>query len=124
MIAVSMITLRVSDMDRALRFYRDQVGLTLRHVDGTFHEFDTGGAQLALDTGGAAGAGGAAEVYLEVADLAAMRAELERRGIAFAGPTEVYAYGQLARFADPDGHRLLLYQRGSCPLRTGPVENQ
>lgn len=123
MIAVSLITVRVSDLDRALRFYRDQLGLTLRHVDGTFHEFDTGGAQLALDVGGEASTGCPVEIHLEVADIGASRADLERRGVAFTGPTEVYAYGQFARFADPDGHRLVLYQRGGCPLRTGLIEN-
>jgi predicted enzyme related to lactoylglutathione lyase len=112
-------------VDRALQFYRDQLGLALVHSDGSFHEFDTGGARLAIDAGGVAvpGPKGAdrcpVEIHLRVTDIQATRAKLEAQGILFGGETLAFAYGQFARFFDPDGTPLLLFQPGECPLKAG-----
>lgn len=122
---VSLITIRVSDIDRALRFYRDQLGLPHAYTDGTFHEFATGGAQLALDTGGmGSGPKGPdrcpVEIHLRVEDIEAVRTTLEAKGISFAGPTEEHSFGKFARLHDPDGNPLILFQQGACPLQAAP----
>lgn len=125
--AVSLVTVRVSDIGRALRFYRDQLGLPLRHVDGSFHEFDTGGALLAIDSGGVAGDRKGAdrcpvEIHLQVADIGRRRVELEAQGVNFEGGTHAYVHGKFARFFDPDGNPLVLYEPGDCPLKAGAAQ--
>lgn len=118
-----LFTIRVSDVDRALRFYRDQLGLPLVHTDRSFHEFDTGGARLAIDAGGVAAPAPKGpdrcpvEIHLRVADIQATRAKLEAQGVPFAGETLSFSYGKFARFFDPDGTPLLLFQPGECPLK-------
>ena len=41
----------VSDMDRAVKFYRDALGFTLRFQSDGWSEFETGGTTLALHGG-------------------------------------------------------------------------
>ncbi len=50
--------------------------------------------------------------YIEVDDLAASAAELEAKGIVFDAKTEEGGY-KTARFHDPDGHILFLYELGA-----------
>jgi catechol 2,3-dioxygenase-like lactoylglutathione lyase family enzyme len=119
---VVLVTVRVSNVERALRFYRDQLGLPLIHTDGTFHEFDTGTARLAIDTGGVAGEQTGrercpVEIHLGVADIQATRAALTAADVPFDGATRAFAYGKFARFHDPDGNPLVLFEPGDCPLR-------
>jgi catechol 2,3-dioxygenase-like lactoylglutathione lyase family enzyme len=48
---------------------------------------------------------------LRVDDVAATRAELEARGVAFAGDTFDTGVCHMAPFTDPDGNDLMLHQR-------------
>ncbi len=104
----------VADMDRALRFYVDAVGLRLIHRHGDeWAELDAGRIRLALHGGGADARplpeGGT--VVFEVDDLDAARFALELREIAFEpGAGEVEGRGRFASFRDPDGNRLQLIE--------------
>lgn len=120
--AIPIVTVRVSDVPEALAFYRDRLGLRCIHVDGTFHEFDTGGARLAIDASGRrSGPKGPdecpVEIHLQVDAIDAARHALEEHGVRFAGPTERHDFGSFARCYDPDGNPLLLYEPGNCPLK-------
>jgi predicted enzyme related to lactoylglutathione lyase len=46
---------------------------------------------------------------LRVADLAAMVAQLQERGVT-VGPVESYPYGDFARLTDPEGNPIELWQ--------------
>jgi predicted enzyme related to lactoylglutathione lyase len=47
-----------------------------------------------------------------VADVAALRKTYEDAGVLFDGPTlEIPRVSKMASFKDPDGNRLVLYQR-------------
>ena len=48
---------------------------------------------------------------LHVDDVAAARAELEAKGVEFAGPTLDTGVCHMALFADPDGNDLMLHHR-------------
>jgi catechol 2,3-dioxygenase-like lactoylglutathione lyase family enzyme len=93
------------DMDRALAFYTEVVGLPLVRRDGDeWAELDGGPIRLALH-----GAGddhpGSGTVVLRVEDLDATRWTLEQRGAAFdAYVGEVEGYARFATFRDPDGN--------------------
>lgn len=122
---LSVVTLAVDDLNRALAFYRDGLGLPTDGIVGTqypigacvFFEME-GGVKLALwpraslraDTGLDPGDGGASSVMLahNVGSPAAVR-EVMMRAVA-AGAREVkspqttFWGGYGGCFRDPDGH--------------------
>ncbi len=109
---LELITVPVSDVDRAKKFYVEQVGFNadfdhrvtdeLRFVQLT----PPGSAcSIALGTGLTdREPGTAAGLQLVVADAAAARAELMSRGLD-VGEVEVMPWGSFVYFADPDGNR-------------------
>ena len=97
-----------SDLDRAVKFYQEVVGLNLRFREGSkWAEFDAGPVRLALHgavEGRPIELGGATAVF-RVDDLDAARAALEARGAEFDEHVgEVEGYGRFASFRDPDGN--------------------
>ena len=52
-----------------------------------------------------------AQPALHVEDVAATRAELEARGVVFAGDTLDTGVCHMALFSDPDGNDLMLHHR-------------
>lgn len=106
----------VSDMDRAVRFYRDSLGLTLLRQDGgSWAEFEAGGRRFALHGAGegqTVSVGGATAVF-SVLDLDAAKAALSSRGIPSTHEGDVEGYARFASFMDPDGNpfQLIEYAR-------------
>lgn len=122
---ISVITLGVDDLERAVRFYRDGLGFATEGIIGTEFEhgavafFDLAGgmklalfarADIALDAGIAAGAASATEFTLghnvgspEAVD-AVMKEAVDAGAhiVKPAGPT--FWGGYAGHFADPDGH--------------------
>lgn len=106
----------VANMDRAIAFYTDTLGLRLRtRIANEWAELDAGnGLVLGLhparppDTV-APGVSGAINVELMVtAPLKDVVAGLKGRGVTFKGPIEEYENVHLAWLLDPDGNALVL----------------
>jgi predicted enzyme related to lactoylglutathione lyase len=102
-----------SDMDRAVRFYGQVLGLRLVHQDQSkWAEFDAGPLRLALHAAvedRAPEPGGT--VVFRVDDLDAARAEVEGRGAEFEEPAgEIEGYARFASLRDPDGNRVDLIE--------------
>jgi predicted enzyme related to lactoylglutathione lyase len=102
-----------SDMDRAVRFYGQVLGLRLLHQDQSkWAEFDAGPVRLALHAAvedRAPEPGGT--VVFRVDDLDAARAEMEGRGAEFEEPAgEIEGYARFASLRDPDGNRVDLIE--------------
>jgi catechol 2,3-dioxygenase-like lactoylglutathione lyase family enzyme len=102
-----------ADMDRAIGFYRETLGLRVlsRHED-KWAELDAGPIRLALHgtrDGAPASTGGAAAAF-RVDDLDATAAALRDRGVEFVHQGEVEDYGRFALFTDPDGNVLSLIE--------------
>ena len=100
----------VSDMDRAVTFYTDVLGLRLLRRDGgNWAELDAGGIRLALHgaiEGRPMEVGGATAVF-RVEDLDSTRAELEGRGAEFDEHVgEVQGFARFASLRDPDGNKV------------------
>ena len=93
------------DMDRALAFYSEVLGLPLVRRDGDeWAELDGGPVRLALH-GAEEGHPASGTVVLRVDDLDATRWTLEQRGAVFdAYVGEVEGYARFATFRDPDGN--------------------
>ena len=103
---------RVRDMDGAVAFYRDVLGLGLKLRDGErWAAFDVGGGTLALE-GGADGGPGGATVSLRVNGLDEVVAGLRGRG-ADVGEVETGPHERRAVLHDPAGNTLVVYE----PLR-------
>src|SRR5207244_8536449 len=88
--SIEVITLPVSDVERALRFYVDRVGFTLDVDNSPNHAFRVvqltpPGSSCSIQIGNGptdAPVGSLRNVYLVVADLAAARHRLLDRGVA------------------------------------------
>ena len=93
------------DMDRALAFYVDVVGLPLVRRDGDeWAELDGGPVRLALH-GAEEDRPTSGTVVLRVDDLDGTRWSLAQRGVPFDDYVgEVEGYARFATFRDPDGN--------------------
>ena len=124
---LEVVVVPVSDVDRAIAFYRDQVGFNL---DFDTHAGDQHFAQLTPPGSGCSiqlkepspmPPGSLSGVQLVVADAYRARAELIERGVA-AGEIDVIDErdgGTLFGFSDPDGNSWVVQQlkaRADKPL--------
>lgn len=137
-LSAEVITLPVSDIDRALRFYVDQVGFTLDidyKPNDRFRvvQMTPPGSACSVQIGiglTTAPAGSLQNVYLVVTDLEASRSRLLERGVNIGDirhKTPIGAwdggfapgidpahgdYASFADFSDPDGNAWVLQERG------------
>lgn len=105
----------VPDMDAALAFYRDTLGLAVKFQDGDkWTQFDVGGTQVALATPapGQVDPGQNATVVLQVDDLIATRADLTARGIAVSQVIDMGGHGNFFTCRDPAGNVVQFFARG------------
>ena len=94
----------VTDMDRAVKFYRDVLGLPLKFQSPEWSEFATGATTLALHPASDKNPGGKVELGFTVADLNEFHQEMTARGVRFTmPPTKQDFGGSLAQFVDPEG---------------------
>lgn len=110
-----------ADLDRALAFYRDTLGLTHARFDGFAHVFEMGDATLRLTHIPDWKAGAHPALGWRVGDIVASMAALKAKGVTFLvypgmGQDDAglwTAPGGVARvcwFNDPDGNLLSLTQ--------------
>jgi glyoxylase I family protein len=116
------IRYQVKDVARAVAFYTEHLGFTLKHQH--LPEFATialGDTAMLLSGPGASGSrpmpGGAAQepggwnrVVLKVADLPAFIAELKKAGVSFRNEMESGPAGRQIQIADPDGNPIELFE--------------
>ncbi len=113
--ALRQVAITVSDVERALVFYRDALGLPFLFSAGpTLAFLDIGGVRLMLGTPEPGFQPGASSVlYFTVADIVAAHATLAARGVAFPREPHLLAAMPdhdlwLCEFRDPDGNPLAL----------------
>lgn len=111
--SIGQVALAVDDIDAAVAFYRDTLGIPFIAQPGpNLAFFDSGGVRLMLSSG--AGTGGAGcTLYFRVADVDRRCAELQERGVTFDGPPHVIHSAadyelRMAFFRDPAGNLLAL----------------
>jgi catechol 2,3-dioxygenase-like lactoylglutathione lyase family enzyme len=108
---IGQIAITVSNVDQALAFYRDILGLTFLFRPATNLAFlDSGGVRLMLSTPQGAGAiGGNSILYFKVADIGdTFEAMLNRGAVGEREPQATAELGDhtlwLAFLRDPDGN--------------------
>jgi catechol 2,3-dioxygenase-like lactoylglutathione lyase family enzyme len=107
---IGQIILRVSDLERSVDFWCEEVGLSLSTTAGSFAFIDGGSIQLTLNQVDVVPPDESlTEVVLEFDDVRSAYAELAARGVLFQvelrpvtndGERDLLA----AHFTDPDGH--------------------
>ena len=94
----------VADMDRAVRFYRDVVGLPLRFQSPGWSEFSTGETTLALHPASEKNPAGKLELGLGVSNIHQFCDDLSSKGVHFPMPPKKQDFGGLlAQFVDSEG---------------------
>jgi lactoylglutathione lyase len=99
----------VADMDRAVAFYRDVVGLPLKFQSPEWSEFATGETTLALHPASAKNPAGRLEMGFTVPDLQQFHVGMQGKGVHFPMPPTKQDFGRLARGIC--GHRRRTCQR-------------
>jgi predicted enzyme related to lactoylglutathione lyase len=101
------------DMDRALDFYRDLLGMKTRFQDGArWCQLDANGANFALAAPEEAAEGAAgATVVFEVESMDQARAALADQGIEITGERDMGSHGRTLTCRDPDGNVVQLFER-------------
>jgi predicted enzyme related to lactoylglutathione lyase len=94
----------VADMDRAVKFYRDTVGLPLTFQSPGWSEFATGETKLGLHPASEKNPAGKVEIGFNVPSLARFYDEMRAKGVKFSmPPTKQDFGGTLAQFEDSEG---------------------
>jgi predicted enzyme related to lactoylglutathione lyase len=93
----------VADMDGAVGFHRDVLGLVLTFQSPFWSEFATGETRLALHPASAANPAGSVQLGFGVDDLAALYDARDINGIDFTAPPWREHGALLARFRDCEG---------------------
>jgi DNA-binding CsgD family transcriptional regulator/catechol 2,3-dioxygenase-like lactoylglutathione lyase family enzyme len=110
---IGQVSRIVSDINAAVAWYRDVLGLPHLFTFGTMAFFDCGGIRLYL-TQGEGAPPGESILYFKVADIHAARDALAARGARFDNaPHMIHRHADgteewLAAFRDPDGRPLQL----------------
>jgi catechol 2,3-dioxygenase-like lactoylglutathione lyase family enzyme len=117
---VDFICVPTRDYEQASAFYGDTLGLPFSKRWGKMPagEFETGTLTLAVmqsDAFGIEFKPHSHPIALHVDDVAAARAELEDKGIAFRGDIIDSGVCHMAYFVDPDGNALMFHHRYAPP---------
>jgi catechol 2,3-dioxygenase-like lactoylglutathione lyase family enzyme len=114
---VDDVFFNVDDMEKAVAFYRDKLGLAVKYESADWVELDAGNVTIALRRYGSGpegrpelGVGEGATLVFEVEDIDAVKAELAGQGIKFIGGVFEYGSVKLAAFEDLNGNVLQIYQ--------------
>lgn len=128
---IELVAIPVADVDRAIGFYRDQIGFTLDHdhvlPDVRFTQLTPPGSacSILLDsgiTGMTPGQQKGLQVVIADADVA--EEQLSRAGVEH-GEIQSLPWGRFIQFADPDGNTWSLQESPNRvnPPSAAPFEN-
>lgn len=96
----------VSDMEAAIAFYRDRLGLTLRFQSPSWSEFETGETTLALHPASRENPAGSVQLGLATADIDNFYAAGQAEGLVFTSPPANVHGTRIARLRDVDGAQI------------------
>ena len=108
---ISAIWLPVTDMPRAVAFYRDSLGLDVLEHGGDWSEVTAGDQRIGLNASESPAGDGGAVIAFAVEDIETTVDELKGKGVSFSGDVSDYPWGRIAPFTDPDGNDLQVYVR-------------
>src|SRR5215510_5819484 len=105
---IDLVMLGAPNLEAAVAFYRDTLGMAVKFRSPGFVFLDAGGITLCLSEPLARASAtlvGATELVIRVADVKAAYQALVERGVPFAqAPRPVTPTDWAANFSDPSGH--------------------
>ena len=110
--AVATVWLPVEDMSRAVQFYGQTLGLTVKSESDDWSELDADGVTIGLNAREAThkgGTGGAVLTFQPEGDLYKEVARLSEAGVEFVDEVSSHPWGRIASFKDSEGNDLQLY---------------
>ncbi|PYY35693.1 MULTISPECIES: VOC family protein [unclassified Curtobacterium] len=109
---VAAVWVPVSDMARAVAFYRDTLGLTVQDQSEDWSEIDAGGLMIGLngrESAGGSSSGGAVVSFQPDGSIEDEVAALRSRGADIQGEISEHPWGKIIPFKDSEGNDLQLY---------------
>ena len=110
---VSNVWLPVNDMDRALQFYGDTLGIPVKENHGEWAELELDGLTIGLnarDSEQPGPEGGAVVSFRPEQALEQAVEDLQGKGVEVVGGITDHPWGRIAAFHDPDGNSLEFYE--------------
>jgi predicted enzyme related to lactoylglutathione lyase len=98
----------VADMDKAVAFYRDTFGLTVRFTTPFWSEFETGDVTLALHPATDVNPAGAVQIGFSAPNLPEVYAARAANGLTFTDPPKEEHGTLLSRILDCEGAEVSL----------------
>ena len=106
---IATVWLPVTDMEKAVAFYRDSLGLEVIDHDGDWTEVTAGDQRIGLNANESPAGDGGAVVAFKVDDIDSTVERLGEDGVEFTDDISEHPWGRIAPFKDPDGNDLQLY---------------
>jgi predicted enzyme related to lactoylglutathione lyase len=110
---ISVVWLPVTDMQRAVTFYSDTLGMSVKSQEDEWAELKADGVTIGLNgrkEETPSGEGGAVLALSPAGGIDAAVEELKGKGVDFAGDISDHPWGRVASFHDPDGNSLQLFE--------------
>lgn len=110
---IGQIAITVTDVDRAIRFYRDTLGIKFLFQAGSLGFFDCAGVRMMLSASEKPGETYSSILYFRIPDIHAASRTLEEKGVTFEQSPHLLARMPdhdlwMAFFRDPDRNLLAL----------------
>jgi len=109
---VASVWVPVQDMDRAVRFYGETLGLSVTSTSPDWSEIDANGVMLGLNAREATSehdGGGAVITFQPDGGLDEEVDRLSAEGVRFSGGISDHDWGRIAPFKDSEGNDLQFY---------------
>lgn len=109
---VATVWLPVTDMQRAVGFYADTLGLKVTQQESVWAELEADGLKIGLnarDEETPGGEGGAVVAFRPNTELEQAVEDLGAKGVQFNDGISDHPWGRIANFVDPDGNALQLF---------------
>ena len=110
---ISNVWMPVQDIDRAVDFYQNKLGLDIVKQDGSWAEFEQDGLRIGLngrEPQGARIGGGPVITFKPDEGLESAMDEFSSQGVDFAAGISEHPWGRVATFKDSEGNDLQLYE--------------
>ncbi|NPD04830.1 hypothetical protein HN031_09070 [Nocardioides sp. zg-1308] len=109
---IATVWVPVTDMDRAVAYYRDVLGLSLKSQSEDWSELETDGLVIGLnarESATSSDGGGAVISFQPDGSIEDERDELTSRGGELTGEISEHPWGRILPFGDSEGNDLQLY---------------
>ena len=110
---VATVWIPVEDMDRAVKFYGETLGLTVKNEGEDWSELDANGVMIGLNGREKTNSGSTGGATLTLQPEGSLYDELVRlteAGVTFVGEVSDHSWGRIATFKDSEGNDLQLFE--------------